>query len=576
MLIKSLTIKNFLSFGNTPETIRLDSLNSTIISGQVGAGKSTIGEAITFGLYGKTLRNLKKSEISNKLNKKDCLVEIEFDSKGHQYKVRRGISPNIFEIYKDGVLVNQSASVLDYQGVLETEVIGYNFHLFKQLIVLNPVSYMSFFEMKTGARRELLEELLGLQEVSTMNQFLQGYISENRSQTTSVSASLKEVGNTIKTLHSGIKESKEKQNNNLDTIRTELEALRTKRATVQQKFDAINSKALGLNDESTLTSRITEQETLLRRMGDLVVEMKSIVARNNKELQFLKENHECPMCHQEIGTDHKDNLTNQLQDVNDVTVSKMETVLNKIEQVKGHQTADKTTLDEYRNILKTSEQLSYALKLLDKDIQNLELRLTETVDDSNVQFLESELMSAIGRLEEFQQQMAELTKQSQLYNSVKDFLSDSGIRKVVVAKYVPYVVSRINYWLERLNLFARIKINEDFEEEIRLRGFDPTSYANLSSGEKAKVSLSLVFAFRELLALKTNSNISILCFDEILENLDYQSKQDLFYTLRGIATKENITILTVSHSVVSDFSPFDARLVVEKSGQFSKIRIGEV
>jgi DNA repair exonuclease SbcCD ATPase subunit len=575
MQIQSISIKNFLSFGNTVETVNLEQSQSLIISGQVGAGKSSISEAISFALYGKTLRNLKKSEIPNKLNKKDCLVECNFLSRGHQYRVVRGISPNIFEIYKDGTLVNQNSTMLDYQQVLESEVIGYNFHLFKQLIVLNPVSYTSFFEMKTSARRELLEELLGLQEVGIMNQFLQGYISENRSQLTSATASSKEVSTSIKTIHSGITESKEKQLVNLESLNASLEQLRNRRELIQQKTHEVQNQIKDLN-VTNAQSMIQDQQSLIGKIQSILTEMRTIVTRNNKEIEFINNHDECPTCYQKISSEHRETLTAQLDEVTTSTQQKIQAVNEKLKQVSSTKDSFDSVLLQHQQLESTLGQLETALKLIDKDIENTEQKLSATVDDSNIQFLQNELMNLATRLSDLQQQIATLTTQSQLYAAVREFLSDNGIRKVVVAKYVPYVVSRINFWLDRLNLFAKIKINEDFEEEIRLRGFDPTSYANLSSGEKAKVSLSLVFAFRELLALKTNSNINLLCFDEILENLDFQSKQDLFYTLRGVAARDNISILTVSHSVVSDFSAFDARLIVEKVGQFSKIKPGEL
>jgi DNA repair exonuclease SbcCD ATPase subunit len=408
-----------------------------------------------------------------------------------------------------------------------------------------------------------------------MNQFLQGYISENRSQLTSTTASSKEVSTSIKTIHTGITESREKQLVNLESLNVSLEQLRNRRELIQQKTYEIQNQIKDLNSDNA-RSMIQDQQSLISKIQSLLTEMKTIVTRNNKEIDFITNHDECPTCYQKISSEHRDTLTAQLDEVTTSTQLKTQAVNEKLKQVSSTKDSFDSVLLQHQQLESTLSQLGTALKLIDKDIENTEQKLTATVDDGNIQFLQNELMNLATRLSDLQQQIATLTTQSQLYTAVREFLSDSGIRKVVVAKYVPYVVSRINFWLDRLNLFAKIKINEDFEEEIRLRGFDPTSYANLSSGEKAKVSLSLVFAFRELLALKTNSNINILCFDEILENLDFQSKQDLFYTLRGVAARDNISILTVSHSVVSDFSAFDARLIVEKVGQFSKIKPGEL
>jgi DNA repair exonuclease SbcCD ATPase subunit len=569
MLLEQIKAKNFLSFGNAEEMVKLDTPGLHFLAGKNGSGKSSIQEAITFALFGKTARNVKKNELVNKINRKDCRVELTFTQRDNRYKIIRGISPNIFEIYKDDVLVSQSSTVIDYQLILEKEIIGYNFDLFRQLVVLNPTSFVSFFEMKSRERRNLLEELLGLHEIGLMNQSLQSYIAENKSQVSSINGSIREVQTSSKTISQGLTEAKSKKHEEESNIHNLIEDLISKRKMVQEKVDEIYADIDSLNI-TEVEKHIEEHDSLIQKMQSVISEYKVIIQQYTKELNFLEQHESCPLCKQHIDETHKNALVTDLTEKTTKSSEKISAIDNKINEFSETRRDLSSTVEKYIKLNDTLRQLNSAIMLIDRDISSASDKLNTVNSNFNVDFLSTELQKSMDRLLELEESLTELTKQSSLYQSTKEFLSDNGIRRIIINKYIPYITARINYWLETMDYFAKVEIAEDFEETIKVRGFDPTRYASLSSGEKAKLTLSLVFAFRELLELRNNSSIQYMMVDEIIENVDADGKIGLMWHLRNIAEKTNSSIFVVSHGI-QNTDPFNNIITVTKPGNFTKI-----
>jgi DNA repair exonuclease SbcCD ATPase subunit len=400
---------------------------------------------------------------------------------------------------------------------------------------------------------------------------LSGYIAENRSQLTSATTSSREVSQQIKSTQSGIQSISEKIEANSEALQNEMNTLMAKR----EQLHAIHQKEANNEIDSRLESiqsKLSSSEDLVRKARDIMAELRSISNRNTKEIQFLESHSECPTCRQTITDDHKSSMTNELTTTNDETITKIQSIQEKINTIAETQGEYKAELDEINNSRARLNKISQALQLVDRDIKNLQSRLTEHTETDQLEYLKETLNTSIERLTTLQESIASMTELSQLYHTTKDFLSDDGIRRVVVAKYLPYIVARINHWLEKMDYHAVVLIDDNFEETIKVRGFDPTKYSALSSGEKAKLSLSLVIAFRELLEIKNNSNIQLLIIDELLENMDATSKTSLFWNLRSIAEQTETSIFIVSHAVTDNFDPFHRVLEVQKSGNFTKTR----
>jgi len=567
MRIKSVSVKNFLSFGNHMETAKIDRNNLVLLIGKNGAGKSSLGQAITYALFGKTILKVKKHDLINKINNKELLVILEFEQHGNDYKVIRGMKPNIFEIYRNGELVNQSSSVLDYQYILETEIIGYNFELFRQLIMLSPISFVSFFEMGAYQRRAILEELLSLREISEMLSVLQGRISENKSLMTESSATLRELTNTVRTLNESLttalnnaKEGSKKKKDEIQTLLSSVEGDREKERKISERLSEIDKET------RTEQRRLLEeaQTKITSALGQLTYAANKMVTDSD----FLHSNDICPSCQQSIETSHKEKLLESL------SVRKLKASDGKAQLEEKLETV-KNELIEHKEILKEYQNLENALKITRSNIQaNLDkIKWLETespvVDTSH---LNEGIKHAASRLKETQSVVEELESQRDLLVTAKDFLSDDGIRKMIIKKYIPFITQRINWWLKELDFFAKVTISDEFEESIKVRGFDPTSYHNLSSGERSKLTLATVFAFRELLSLRNNSDLPFLWIDEILENIDVEGKTKLLWNLREIVEKNKISIYVVSHGLGGNVDPFHESIEMYKEGNFSKYR----
>jgi DNA repair exonuclease SbcCD ATPase subunit len=423
--------------------------------------------------------------------------------------------------------------------------------------------------MKSRDRRNLLEELLGLHEIGMMNQSLQGYIAENKSQTSTIYGSIKEVQSTSKTISQGLNEAKTKRDIEETTIHNKIKELEAKRKYVQDKIDSIYTEIDSL-DIDTVEENIETHDSLILKMNSIISEFNVLIQQYTKELTFLQQHEFCPSCKQEINESHKTTLVSELEEKISSSTKKIDVVSDKINEYSGIRSNLGSTLDRYVTLNNSIRQLNSAIMLIDRDINSEVAKLNMVNTSFNIDFLNRELQKTTDRLIELEESLSKLTAQSNLYQTTKDFLSDNGIRKIIINKYVPYITSRINYWLETMDYFAKVEIGEDFEETIKVRGFDPTRYASLSSGEKAKLTLSLVFAFRELLELRNNSQIHYMMVDEIIENVDADGKISMMWHLRNIAEKTNSAIFVVSHGIQST-DPFHNVITVTKPGNFTKI-----
>ena len=161
--------KNFLSTGNSFTEIALDKNPSTLIIGENGAGKSTILDALCFGLFNKPFRQISKSQLLNSVNQREAIVEVEFETQNKKVKIVRGIKPNLFEIYVNDVMINQNANAKDYQKHLEQQILKFNYRSFTQVVILGSSTFVPFMQLNSKSRREVVEDILDIKIFSLMN-----------------------------------------------------------------------------------------------------------------------------------------------------------------------------------------------------------------------------------------------------------------------------------------------------------------------------------------------------------------------------------------------------------------------
>jgi len=563
---KKVRYKNFLSTGNIFTEILLDKSTTTLISGTNGAGKSTLLDAIIFALYGKAHRKINKPQLLNTINQKDLVVEVEFTVGTHEYKVRRGIKPNVFEIFKNGELVDQDAATKDYQSYLEQNILGINHKSFSQIVVLGSATYVPFMELPAHSRREIIEDLLDIQVFSTMNVLLKDKIATNK-------AAVTDNAYQIELLKSKI-ESAEEHNESIRKIKeTEVTKIRER---MQEHIAKIENEKVEIEkieaDISSLIHTISDKSSMKRNL-DKAREIKSELETNLrsllKDVSFYHDHDKCPTCKQGIDHDFKDSIIEEktkkrsaleegIQGISQ-KMSEYERRIQEISNVEDEIQIRNIKIGEHRAQIKISKNslISYKEELLNAEKE------VEEVDTS--------------RLDEFRKNLKKLNKeQSQLFDEretlgvVATMLKDGGIKTRIIRQYIPVMNKLINKYLSAFDLFVDFQLDENFNETIKSRFRDTFSYASFSEGEKLRITLSIMLSWRSVAKLRNSVSTNLLLLDETLDGaLDGIGIENLIDTLHNLNSGDNIFV--ISHRGEQFGEKFESHIRFQKVKNFSQL-----
>ena len=557
--------KNFLSTGNAFTEIQLDKNDSTLIVGENGAGKSTMLDAICFGLYGKPFRKVKKDQLINSVNGREVVVEIEFRTHDHSYLIRRGIKPNVFEIHEDGALLDQDAAARDYQEMLEKNILKLSMKSFTQIVILGSSSFVPFMQLTTNVRREVIEDLLDIRVFSSMALLLKDRVSTNRED-----YRLNEQD--LLYTQEGLKAQKR--------IRTELDEKRAEKIDEFQK--RIKEAQDGIScEEASATTIESEIESLLEQCGDrdsvharvqkiLTIEknLESKKANAKKILKFYAENDECPTCTQNIDQAIK----REKQDEKEKVIEEIEAALEKL----SHElTAAEHSLQA---ITKLQQSISSRQNVLSSHINNItayqkeisvynkeidSLSKTDTTStETSIDVLQQDLQRFLNVKEQ-------ILRDKEMYELATVILRDSGIKSRIIKQYVPVINTLVNKYLAAMDFFVKFELNEQFEEKILSRHRDDFTYESFSEGEKMRIDLSLLFTWRAIARMKNSASTNLLILDEVFDaSLDANGCDEF---LKLIHDMENTNIFVISHKgdVLND--KFTNILRFTKQKNFSRI-----
>ena len=563
-----LRYKNFLSSGNAFTAIDFDAAPTTLVIGHNGSGKSTMLDALSFGLFGKPHRKISKPQLVNSINQKGTEVEVEFNIGKAQYKIVRGIKPNIFEIWVDGNMVNQDSHAKEYQAMLEKNILKLSHKSFHQIVVLGSSSFVPFMQMTGGARREVIEDLLDINIFSKMNSLLKEKSSILKDAISSNSHSIELVKTKIN--------AQKKYLRDLSAVNEQHKA--TKEDEIQTLFDEIYSleeqnTALNVNlDTDTLCTSLDElkpQRTqLMAYQAQFKTQIKSVV----KEAKFFDENEHCPTCDQGIDSDLRD--------------SKKEGANARAKELSTAMT-------------KASDQLTS----FDNDIDGLEVQLKEqqgtirTIQSntqlitrltSNIDRIRQDISEMEGTTGDLQGANTELNKLNEFsiakneekftlgeqysYNQVaSELLRDTGIKTKIIKQYVPVINQLTNQYLQILDFFVHFDLDENFSETIRSRHRDNFSYDSFSEGEKQRIDLSLLFTWRQIAKMKNSVATNLLILDETFDSsLDDDGVDNLMKILYSLGEETNVFV--ISHKAELEDAQFQRRLEFVKDKNFSKLK----
>lgn len=563
---KQIRYMNILSTGNAWTEIPLDSHKTTLILGENGAGKSTILDALSFALYGKAFRKINKPQLMNSINGKGLLVELTFTVGDITYMVKRGMKPNIFEIFKNGELIKQDAANKDYQLYLEENIIKMNHKSFGQVVVLGSSTFVPFMQLPAASRREIIEDLLDIQVFTTMNTLLKEKVSNNKADVVDTKHKIELVKTKIDAAKTKNKSIEDLKKNEVSRIKTKMkEFVKTYEDETKEIGELVKlNEALSdtIKDESEVLTNKAEKQSEIARIEKDISSLQNV-------LSFYEKHDNCPTCKQGIEHSFKSGVLSENSDKITSLQTTLSTVgidlaaantrLSEIKLVKDKINANSMKISEHEINVRIAKN---SLKSLKADLENAQKEV-KSID--------------LSEIEQFEDVLKKLhTKQEALYSDaevlgvVATLLKDGGIKTRIVKQYIPVMNKLINKYLAAMDFFVDFQLDENFNETIKSRFRDEFSYSSFSEGEKLRIDLALLFTWRAISKLRNSTSTNLLIMDEIMDSsLDNSGTDEFLKIINELAVDTNIFI--ISHKGDQLYEKFDNVLRFEKVKNFSRI-----
>ena len=567
---EKLRFKNFLSTGNNFTEIEFDTSPTTLVVGQNGAGKSTMLDALSFGLFGKPHRKISKTQLVNTINAKGTLVEVEFRIGSQNYKVVRGIKPNKFEIWVNGNMVNQNSHAREYQTMLENNIIKLNHKSFHQIVVLGSSSFVPFMQLTSQARRDVIEDLLDINVFSKMNgllkermSILKDKISENAHQLSMVETKINAQKKYLRDLSEITAQQKKEK---LDTIKSLQEDIRVLNEKNEEMTNDITEKSPCVIEGTTKVSK--DITALDKYMAQFKSQQKEVV----KQAKFFEDNDTCPTCEQDIDEKTKNyhlerckTKAGTIKNALDMGEMQKKSLLEKQEALEVQMGA----LREWQSKVNANSQeigsINRTIDGLQSDLSRID---NETGDLSEAN---AELETLRTEKEGLQDEKYKLAEQSSYYRVSAEMLKDTGIKTKIIKQYIPVINKLTNEYLNILDFFVHFNLDEAFEETIRSRHRDAFSYDSFSEGEKQRIDLSLLFTWRQIAKMKNSVATNLLILDETFDSsLDEEGIDNLMKIISAVAEDTNVFI--ISHKSELEDVAFARKIEFVKTKNFSKIK----
>ena len=565
---KTLRWRNFLSTGNSFTEIELNKNNTTLVVGENGAGKSTMLDALCFALYNKPFRKINKPQLMNSINKKDLVVELEFDIGTSKYKIIRGLKPNIFEVYQNNNMISQDADNRDYQDVLERQILKLNHKSFCQVVVLGSASFVPFMQLPAASRREVIEDLLDIQIFSTMNSLLKEKINANSTKVMDVEYQYDMTSEKISMQHQYIEAMQKNNDEHVEKIKLDL----------KQYMDSIENAKLAIasldQQIGILNEQINDQDQVNKKQKKLQVletQLDDKLAKLQKEIEFFNLHDTCPTCKQGIDNEFKcetvstkesqieetsegiEQLRQEIQNIQD----RIQTIANISSQVTSFNIEKITHTNTISGLLSQCKKAA-------KDIEELQKKTEEySLNDDTIKELESK----IGLLAE---QKGDLLNDKEAYGVASIILKDNGIKARIIKQYVPVINKLINKYLAAMDFFVNFELDENFNETIKSRFRDEFSYASFSEGEKMRINLAILFTWRAVAKLRNSASTNLLIMDEVLDGSLDSNGTDEFLKIINTLTQDTNTFI-ISHKVDQLVDKFNSVIKFVKVKNFSGV-----
>lgn len=567
IIFKTIKWRNFLSTGSVFTEVELTKERSTVIVGANGAGKSTILDALTFALFSKPFRKINKPQLLNSINQSDCVVELEFDVGKNKYKVVRGIKPAKFEIYQNGIALDENASVVDQQKHFEQTILKMNYKSFTQIVVLGSSTFIPFMRLPLAARREIIEDILDIQIFSTMNVNLKEKVKVINDELKDHEYKLSLVKEKIdmqKQFMLDIDKKNKEDIQEKEKRKTTLlcEALDHETEIIHND-ETINEKTAAISDTSKVKATISKISSLQEKLS---TKRKS----HSKEKKFFAENDACPTCGQSIAEHFKQEkitlLSNKLAEVE----KGMSDLGQQLSNLQSQEDIFILLIDEINELNLKNRQITNDINSLHRRIEELDDDIRK-LRDSDVN--QREQFSILKSLDEdgkrIQETVSETKEEKDCLLTATQLLKDSGIKTRIIKKYLPTMNKLINDYLDKMEFSTSFMLNENFEEVIKSRYRDEFSYESFSEGEKARIDIALLLTWRSIAKLKNSVDTNLLILDEIFDgSLDQNGNSDLGWILKTFDEKTNVFVISHRDNIADKF---DRCLRFEKHKNYSYV-----
>ena len=566
IIFKKVRWKNFLSTGNYFLEVQLDRSPTTLIVGENGSGKSTVLDALCFVLFNKPFRTISKSQLVNSINLGGTIVEIEFVIQKNNFKIIRGMKPNIFEIYCNGRMMNQDANALDTQKILEQQILKLNYRSFTQVVILGSSTFIPFMQLRSKDRREVVEDILDIKIFSLMNFLLKHKV--------------KEVSEELKSIEYEFRLSKEKidlQNKYIEDIRKNKERIIEEKEHLvfdservvlseQEKADKIKLEIKSLEPEVSQKENV---KSSIREYHKMEAKLSNRVDENKRQKEFFENNETCPVCTQDIELELKkqkiEEKSKRIQELNS-GIDKLKVELDDKEQLlKGIEMLSKQIREKEVEVAKIGTSITHMERLIRQtNIQIQAMKKGEVSEEDKVKLTR---LSERCKLQE--EQITKLREDKFYVDVARNLLMDTGIKTKIINKYLPIMNKLINGYLTSMDFYVNFTLDNNFNETIKSRHRDEFSYSSFSEGEKMRIDLALLFTWRAVAKMKNSTNTNLLILDEIFDSsLDTTGTDDFLKILHTFADQN---VFVISHKGDTMFDKFRSVIKFEKQRNFSKL-----
>jgi len=552
ILFEKIRYKNFLSTGNQFTEILFTQSETTLIVGNNGAGKSTILDALTFSLFGKSFRGVNKPQLVNSVNEKDCLVEVEFSVGTNKWKVIRGIKPSIFEIHRNGILLNQDAAAVDQQKWFEQNVLKMNYKSFTQIVILGSSSFVPFMQLSAANRREVIEDLLDIKIFSSMNNILKDRIRSAKDEIKTLNLKKESLEDKVQMQQDFINELENRGKTNIENHKNKLKELDSEIETYLKQNSSLEEDVF----------KYTKDQELVTGSGDKLVKLNNLKGKISQKVSTITEEHKfftnntvCPTCTQTIEEEFR---LNRIVDAQNRAKELQSGYLELETAIKEEQERER----QFNVLSKEVTKLTYEISQNNTRISGCQKQIREL--EHEIQTITNQLENRNTeheKLEQFKQQLEVTfreveTQKDQItqYDFIYGLLKDGGVKTKIIKKYLPLINQQVNRYLQMMDFYINFSLDEEFNESIKSPIHEDFSYSSFSEGEKMRIDLALLFTWREVAKIKNSLNCNIIIFDETFDSsLDGFGTDDFLKIIRFIIKDANIFVISHKEGMKDKF-----------------------